>query len=267
MKHRGSVMKSLSAALLIKLLHLLTLTAEWDRKYVSACRRPHSRFKRLKYSGGEGRGVKSFHSHCFIFFIFSFFSNWQVSWQDGDILSSSHFFRCVPLWSRVALHHACQREVNLEQLVVVGGASTTAGRNLNLQESKTVCTIKNKHMVHSPEGLRLQIDNKKHKKLIKYKVEDYKLETESVVSVAMDLSTSWRGHWYLGGYFVNLFLHFYFCFFQETHHPPPLLTDDCSRRGETGWDAVSLNSRSSALHNWLQETLPHLPIFEFSPLF
>lgn len=83
--------------------------------------------------------------------------------------------------------------MNLEQLVVVGGASTTAGRNLNLQESiNNIHSVqfKNKQMVHSPEGLRLQIDNKKHKKLIKYKVEDYKLETESVVSVAMHLSTS-----------------------------------------------------------------------------
>lgn len=127
MKHWGGMMKSFSAGLLIKLLHLLTLT-EWDRKYVSARRRPHSRFKRLKYSGGEGRHVKPFHSHFF------FFSNWKVSWQDGDILSSSHFFLFLPLWSRVALHHACQREVSLEQLlvVVVGGDST---RNLNPQES------------------------------------------------------------------------------------------------------------------------------------
>lgn len=73
MKHRGSVMKSLSAALLIKLLHLLTLTAQWDRKYVSARRRPHSRFKRLKYSGSEGRSVKPFHSHFFIYLFFYFF--------------------------------------------------------------------------------------------------------------------------------------------------------------------------------------------------
>lgn len=42
--------------------------------------------------------------------IFYFHLNWQVSWQDGDILSSSRFFRGVPLWGKVALHHACQRK-------------------------------------------------------------------------------------------------------------------------------------------------------------
>lgn len=76
----------------------------------------------------------------------------------------------------MALHHACQREVSLEPLVVVvGGASTTAGRNLNLLESiYNIHSVqfKNKQMVRSSEVLPLQMDNKKHKTLIKHKVED-----------------------------------------------------------------------------------------------
>lgn len=60
-----------------------------------------SRCKNVKYSRSEGCRIN--------LATLTFFNlDWQVNCQDGNILSSSRFLS-IPLWSRVALHHVCQR--------------------------------------------------------------------------------------------------------------------------------------------------------------
>lgn len=104
-----------------------------------------SRCKSVKYSSGEGCGIN--------LATLTFFNlDWQVSCQDGNILSSSRFLS-IPLWSRVPLHHVCQRGLYWRTLrpdwmlgtlrcVRKGlcmGAGTGGVIILNLQEYKFLC--------------------------------------------------------------------------------------------------------------------------------
>lgn len=103
MEHQHPVTKGLAPDLLIRLLGSATLTGKRENAVcLWACERVAG-VKSVKYSSSEGRRINLATP--------TFFNlDWQVNCRDGDILSSSRF-PSIPLWSRVALHHVCQREL------------------------------------------------------------------------------------------------------------------------------------------------------------